>query len=111
MLSVSVHIDGMPEAEAINLINGFPSQRIIYLARKALIRARDEAITNGALTFETRADGAIDVRDGVEIMGTARHYKRYWQIYLRLDQGNIRRSTWPLLKLAIEERYRDRKVK
>lgn len=108
-MRVSIHIEDMPEREALNLSEGAVSERIKACARKALLKAREEHKLTGSLSFTEMHDGAWEVREGVEIIGIARHYKKYWQCYIRHTQHNIRRTTWPLLKLAIEEHVRDTK--
>lgn len=106
-MRVNFHIPDMPEAEALKLSEGITSERIKAVARKAIIAARDEAKRTGRISFTEIDGGAWEVRDGIEIVGIAHHYKTYWQIYLRKAGQNIRRTTWPLLKAAIEERLTD----
>jgi hypothetical protein len=106
---VNIKIDDMPEAEALKLSEGVVSERIKAVARKSLLAAREEHELTGSIVFTERSDGAWEIRDGVEIIAVARHYVKYWQCYIRRTSHNIRRSTWPLLKLAIEEHIRDAK--
>lgn len=108
-MTVDIHLTKLSEQEALNLANGDVSERIASLARKAILAARDHKTIAKRLRFDLIApyEGTYGVYLDSALYGTARNYGRYWQIYIRSEQRNIRRTTWLLLKLAIEEHIRD----
>jgi hypothetical protein len=108
-MKLALNFPDIPEEEALKLASGVVSERIANLTRKAILAARSKSELARRLTFGQSDDdeGVTTVLLDNTIYGVARSYNRYWQIYIRSEQRNIRRTTWPLLRQAIEEHIRD----